>query len=465
MKGNGTAASAATAGTDYISPAGGTFTGEITTVASASGGAGFNLPPGSAPTSPANGDMWSTSAGLYVRIAGTTVGPLLAGTIPTAANPTATAGPTANNGSAATFMRSDGSPAVQKAGASQFGIVEPDNSTILCPSGVCSTTATDTVHTSSATTANIAGEDDYNAASLTATLATLASGQTLQVVTTANALTVALNSQTVIGLPLATTLHAYGFYGFTYNSAGSLTGYGFPGFGTITLNSLMKFDDATGAATASGLSDNGTTITASEPITTEASATGGAGLNLPPGTAPTSPNNGDIWVTSAGLYVRIAGTTVGPLAAGGTASAITPGTTTIGGATAPCLIENSTGTTMACPGVGSNVIPALGNALSSAGGVSSTIASGTSALGTGAISSGACASAVTTTATNTTTTDVIWWGFNGDPTSTTGYSPSANGMLTIIAYPSANDVNFKVCNNTSASVTPGAITLNWRVIR
>ena len=112
------------------------------------------------------------------------------------------------------------------------------------------TTAPDTVHTSSATTANPGGEDDYNAASLTATLATLASGQTLQVVTTGNGLTIALGGQTVIGLPLATTLHPYGFYGFTYNSAGSLTGYGFPGFGTITSGALMKFTDGSGAATA-----------------------------------------------------------------------------------------------------------------------------------------------------------------------------------------------------------------------
>jgi hypothetical protein len=26
-------------------------------------------------------------------------------------------------------------------------------------------------------------------------------------------------------------------------------------------------------------------------------------------------------------------------------------------------------------------------------------------------------------------------------------------------------VNFKVCNNTGTSITPGAITLNWRVVR
>lgn len=94
-----------------------------------------------------------------------------------------------------------------------------------------------------------------------------------------------------------------------------------------------------------------------------------------------------------------------------------------------------------------------------------TIASGTSALGTSAIGSGACATVVTTSATGTATTDVFGWGFNGDPTAVTGYAPAVNGMLTIIAYPTANNVNYKVCNNTSASITPGAITLNWRVTR
>lgn len=95
-----------------------------------------------------------------------------------------------------------------------------------------------------------------------------------------------------------------------------------------------------------------------------------------------------------------------------------------------------------------------------------TIASGTSALGTSAIASGGpCATVVTTSATGVVTTDVINWGFNGDPTGVTGYAPTTNGLLVIFAYPSANNVNFKVCNNTSASITPGAITLNWRVAR
>lgn len=97
--------------------------------------------------------------------------------------------------------------------------------------------------------------------------------------------------------------------------------------------------------------------------------------------------------------------------------------------------------------------------------VTNTIASGTAALGTGAIASGACATAVTATATGAATTDIISFVPNADPTSTTGYAPSANGSLYIWGYPTVNNVNFKVCNNTAASITPAAVTVNWRVMR
>lgn len=93
------------------------------------------------------------------------------------------------------------------------------------------------------------------------------------------------------------------------------------------------------------------------------------------------------------------------------------------------------------------------------------IASGTAALGTSAISSATCATVVTSSATGTATTDNIIADFNADPTGVTGYAPSASGMLTIIKYPTTNNVNFKVCNNTASSITPGAITLNWHVLR
>lgn len=96
---------------------------------------------------------------------------------------------------------------------------------------------------------------------------------------------------------------------------------------------------------------------------------------------------------------------------------------------------------------------------------SGTITSGALALATSAITSGACTSAQTATATGIATTDTIVATFSGDPTATTGYIPATSGMLTIIGYPTANAVNFKVCNNTAASITPGAVTVNWRVVR
>ena len=94
-----------------------------------------------------------------------------------------------------------------------------------------------------------------------------------------------------------------------------------------------------------------------------------------------------------------------------------------------------------------------------------TIASGASALGTSQIASGACASIVTTAATGVATTDVIQWGFNTRPSQVTGYTAATTGALRIDAYPTVNNVNFEVCNQTAGSITPGAMTLNWRVTR
>lgn len=48
-------------------------------------------------------------------------------------------------------------------------------------------------------------------------------------------------------------------------------------------------------------------------VLTPASKANGAGLRLPHGTAPSSPIDGDIWTTTAGLFVRVNGVTVGPL--------------------------------------------------------------------------------------------------------------------------------------------------------
>lgn len=104
-------------------------------------------------------------------------------------------------------------------------------------------------------------------------------------------------------------------------------------------------------------------------------------------------------------------------------------------------------------------------AAGSCSGCTTRVFTGTKALATGAISSAACTAAQTVAATGTLTTDIITASFNGDPTAVTGYVPLTAGMLTIIIYPSADTVNIKVCNNTTSSITPGAITLNVTVSR
>lgn len=116
-------------------------------------------------------------------------------------------------------------------------------------------------------------------------------------------------------------------------------------------------------------------------------------------------------------------------------------------------------------GLGTGVATALAIAVDTTGSFSRLIANGAFALNTTAIASATCSTAQTQAATGVAATDNIIANFNTDPTATTGYIPSTNGMLTIFVYPSINTVNFKVCNNTGTSITPGAITLNWRVIR
>src|SRR6185437_7108962 len=53
------------------------FSGEITTAVPTTSSSGFNLPPGTAPTTPNNGDCWTTNSGLFCQINGATIGPFV----------------------------------------------------------------------------------------------------------------------------------------------------------------------------------------------------------------------------------------------------------------------------------------------------------------------------------------------------------------------------------------------------
>jgi hypothetical protein len=208
--------------------------------------------------------------------------------------------------------------------------------------------------------------------------------------------------------------------------------------------------------------------------------------NLTKFSGASSITNGDIsgdCTTSGALAITCTKTSGSSFAASATtdttnASNISSGTLAVArggtgtGSTLTGLVRgNSSAMTAAeisgdCTTSGSNAITCTKtNGVSFPTTITGTIASGTSALGTSAISSGTCATVVTTSATGVATTDNIQADFNADPTGVTGYTPATSGSLSIIKYPTANNVNFKVCNNTGTSITPGAITLNWRVVR
>ena len=57
----------------YLPLLGGTLTGPLATKASTAATAGLGIPPGVAPATPTNGDIWMTAKGLFARVAGTTL--------------------------------------------------------------------------------------------------------------------------------------------------------------------------------------------------------------------------------------------------------------------------------------------------------------------------------------------------------------------------------------------------------
>jgi hypothetical protein len=59
-----------------LNAAGGVMTGRLVTPPPGAATSGFNLSPGLTPASPANGDLWITSSGLFAQVNGVTVGPL-----------------------------------------------------------------------------------------------------------------------------------------------------------------------------------------------------------------------------------------------------------------------------------------------------------------------------------------------------------------------------------------------------
>lgn len=97
----------------------------------------------------------------------------------------------------------------------------------------------------------------------------------------------------------------------------------------------------------------------------------------------------------------------------------------------------------------------IGNAPSGGGGVSNTTVS----VSSGTQGANSCSSGTTVTMTGLTTSMPLLEGYSSDPTAITGWG-SSGGMVFQAWVSAANTATWKVCNQTSASVSYGAITFN-----
>lgn len=81
------------------------------------------------------------------------------------------------------------------------------------------------------------------------------------------------------------------------------------------------------------------------------------------------------------------------------------------------------------------------------------------ALATGAIGAHSCTSAQTATVQGVTTGSLLTWNFTTTPIGVTGYGDNTSPQLEIRTWPTANTVNVSVCNVSTGSITPSAISI------
>lgn len=92
-------------------------------------------------------------------------------------------------------------------------------------------------------------------------------------------------------------------------------------------------------------------------------------------------------------------------------------------------------------------------------------APGTTLMTTGTKFGASSSTPLAVTCTGAAATDTIQITYASDPSGVTGYAPSATGMLTLVSYPTTNTINIYQYNNTGGSITPGAMTVNYKVTR
>jgi hypothetical protein len=215
----------------------------------------FRLPHGTAPTAPTDGDMWTTTAGVYARVNGATVGPLGAG-----------------GGGGDVYLANN-------------------NTFTNSASWVSSASYQPQLAIQNT---NIDGTAGYINFQKNPTDNTLANGDYIGTFV----------FQAPQGNSPFTLYNAANFAGQVISQGATF----------VEADIQFTVTDNVGT-TAEALRLSGTSgATFTGKVSGPASTTARATFNLPHGTAPTSPINGDMWTTTNGVYVQVNGVTEGPLA-------------------------------------------------------------------------------------------------------------------------------------------------------
>lgn len=307
--------------------------------ASTTAAASIRLPHGAAPTSPVNGDAWTVPAGFFSRINGATYN--LIGSLVTTVWPATNASGVLTNdgagnlswaasggtigGTAANTRVAFGSGVNTITSVSAFTY----NSTVLLLQNVATATSGGSTWQSTffRTTWASSGSSATPLIGIEAQADTTGSGTNTGTIVGAQISTFNNNSSGTLtslkGINLnvntasgSTTTTLYGIYSSTTVAAGhtATTAYGLYVFtnyaGTVGTKYGVYQDDATALNYFTGVTGVGVAPSASTFLNLGVSTTGLSSLRMGHGVAPTSPVNGDLWTTTAGVFAQINGSTI-----------------------------------------------------------------------------------------------------------------------------------------------------------